>query len=84
MPLDYLKLDLEFIKDITKSKQQQSIVQSVIQLAHELHFKVVAEGVETNEQKQWLENNNCDIIQGYLYGKPLTVEEVDSLLGLAK
>lgn len=72
LPASTLKLDMEFIKDIPESKADMAVVDGMIVLAHNLGMKVVAEGVETQEQYDFLAKHQCDLIQGYLINKPLS------------
>ncbi|WP_313890947.1 EAL domain-containing protein [Psychrobacillus sp.] len=81
-PLNYLKIDSSFIKHIVSLKDKQAIVDSIILMAHRLHIKVVAEGVETKEQMKLLKEMGCDIIQGYYYSKPLPSTELLDFLEL--
>lgn len=71
MPVNVLKIDLSFIRDITKDPDDAAIVKAIIQVAHTLKLEVVAEGVETKEQLNLLQSLHCDKIQGYLVSKPL-------------
>lgn len=81
LPLDVLKIDRSFTRDITKDKKDVAIVKTIVALAHNLELKVVAEGVETDEQLETLKALGCDGIQGY-YFKPVAAEElVDKLRG---
>ena len=73
LPIDELKIDKSFIDDIDCNENDRDIVRSIITLGHNLHLKVVAEGVEKQTQLDFLKDNGCDIIQGYFYSKPLTV-----------
>lgn len=75
-PLNYLKIDGSFVKQITTLKDMQAIVDCIIMLAHRLHIKVVAEGVETKEQVKLLKEMDCDIIQGYYYSRPIPSKEL--------
>ena len=70
-PVDKLKIDKSFITDVPGSRDNNVIVAAIIGLAHALGLKVVAEGVETEAQMEFLQNANCDMIQGYLAGRPL-------------
>ena len=72
-PLNYLKIDRSFIQQITNLQDKQAIVEAIILMAHRLHIKVIAEGVETKDQAKLLKEMGCDIIQGYYYSKPLAV-----------
>jgi len=70
-PLDYLKIDQSFVRDLTEVSDAQAIVRSIIGLAHNLQMKVVAEGVETVAQRDYLAANDCDVLQGYLFARPV-------------
>lgn len=72
VPANVLKLDRTFISDIATNVRQQSVVEHIIALAKTLGFSLVAEGVETQAQAQWLAAQGCDKFQGYLYGRPMT------------
>ena len=74
--IDILKIDKFFIDRIGRRDvdQKELISPDIITMAHKLGLKVVAEGVETQLQKEFLMNHNCDIIQGYYYSKPLSEE----------
>jgi diguanylate cyclase (GGDEF)-like protein len=77
-PIDVLKIDKSFTQSIGLSEQNDAIVLAIINLAHELHFHVVAEGVETQSQRAFLAQHNCDTFQGYLFGRPVPAAEVHS------
>ena len=79
-PLDKLKLDQSFVRDMTQSSEALAIAQAIITLAHGLHLKVVAEGVETAEQLALLTRQGCDEMQGYFFSKPLPVAQCTELL----
>ncbi|TMH75890.1 MAG: EAL domain-containing protein [Betaproteobacteria bacterium] len=79
-PIDCIKIDRSFIKDIPTEADDMAITRGVIALGHSLRLKVVAEGVETVEQQDFLRSNDCDEMQGYLFSKPLPAEEVTALL----
>ena len=74
-PIDKLKVDQSFVRDISTSADDASIVQTIISMGHGLRLKVIAEGVETAEQLAFLKERGCDEIQGYYFSKPLTAEE---------
>jgi EAL domain-containing protein (putative c-di-GMP-specific phosphodiesterase class I) len=70
-PLDTLKIDTSFVKNLVMSTVDQSIVNAIISLAHNFNLKVVAEGVETREQLTFLRENGCDALQGFLVCPPV-------------
>jgi len=78
--VDYLKIDRSFIKGIGIVRDDEAIIKSILYLARELKMKVVAEGVETEKQRQFLIKHHCDVIQGFLYSKPIQAEELIPLL----
>jgi diguanylate cyclase (GGDEF)-like protein/PAS domain S-box-containing protein len=75
-PIDTVKIDKEFLREVTADDTAAAIVSYIINLAHTLQLKVVAEGVETEEQYTFLRHYACDMMQGYLFSKPLPVHEV--------
>jgi diguanylate cyclase (GGDEF)-like protein len=79
-PLDTLKIDQSFIRDMDHDADDCALVSAIIAMAHNLKLDVVAEGVEKVEQLQFLQRNHCDYVQGYLFGKPMPVEEFRQLL----
>ena len=79
-PLDALKVDRSFVQDIAGDSDDASITRAVITMAHHLKLKVVAEGVETEEQLALLVSHHCDSIQGYFYSRPLPAEGLAELL----
>jgi diguanylate cyclase (GGDEF)-like protein len=78
-PIDKLKIDRGFVKDLMTRKEDASIVRAIISLAHGLRLKVIAEGVETAEQLQFLQNLGCDQYQGYHFSPPLPALEFAKL-----
>ncbi|AGA85052.1 EAL domain-containing protein [Stutzerimonas stutzeri] len=70
-PIDVIKIDRSFIKDIPDNQDDMEITSAVIAMARKLHLKVVAEGIETAEQLKFLRHHRCDIGQGYLFDKPI-------------
>lgn len=77
--IDYLKIDKSFIDHIV-SLDEDILINSIILLAKELNLKVIAEGIEMEVQREYLKNKNCDIMQGYLFSKPITQDEVTNLI----
>ena len=78
--IDTLKIDKSFVNKIGKSKQSEMITKTIIEMAKSLNFAVCAEGVETHEQAYFLINQGCNMLQGFLYYKPLPLKElVDSI-----
>ena len=80
LPVDNIKIDKSFIDDLENSPQNLKIVQAIILMAHGLQLKVVAEGVETENQLSILRKEQCNIVQGYLLSRPLPVSEFEALL----
>jgi EAL domain-containing protein (putative c-di-GMP-specific phosphodiesterase class I) len=79
-PVDSLKIDRSFIRDVTSDPSGASVVTSVIDIAHNLGLTAVAEGVETREQLAFLTRSGCDMLQGYIFSKPLPAGEFTNLL----
>lgn len=80
LPVDTLKIDRSFIIDLGGSSESMTIVSTMISLAHSLNLKVVAEGVETEEQSKLLRLLRCDQMQGYLYSPPVPLERIEVML----
>jgi diguanylate cyclase (GGDEF)-like protein len=81
LPVNTLKIDRSFVHTMTRNPEDQSIVSSIISLAHALHLKVVAEGVETQEQRTSLRSLGCDQMQGFLFAPPVPIARIRDLLG---
>ncbi len=75
LPIDKIKIDRQFILDLEAGDNDTSIVSAIIQLGRSLKLGVIAEGVETKEQKDYLLANGCIEAQGYFYSKPLTTDD---------
>lgn len=80
MPIDNLKIDRSFIKNIHNSENDKAFVKTIVTMAHTLGMKVIAEGVELEEQFVFLMDMHCEIAQGYLFSKPLPADDIESLL----
>lgn len=80
LPIDKLKIDISFVRNITYEPKNQTIVKAIIALAKGLDMKVLAEGVENSEELEFLRMNNVDSIQGYYYYKPASLETIEALL----
>lgn len=80
MPIDRIKMDMNFVQSISKSSKDDAIVRIIIQLAQSLELKVIAEGVETEPQLDFLTKQACDEIQGYYYYKPMKASELTAIL----
>ncbi|UGQ48759.1 EAL domain-containing protein [Massilia endophytica] len=80
LPIDALKIDKSFVRNITTDPQEAAIARSIIALAHSLQLRVVAEGVETEHQLAYLRRHRCDSIQGYYYSRALPAPELELLM----
>jgi diguanylate cyclase (GGDEF)-like protein len=82
-PVDRLKIDRSFVRDIASDRDDAAISQSIIAMGHSLDLKVTAEGVETAEQLAFLKKASCDEAQGYYFSKPISAEEIPRLVARA-
>ena len=81
LPLDIIKLDAEFFRGVDDLERSNQIVGDTISLAKKLGMKIVAEGIETREQVDFLAKQNCDLIQGFYFSKPLPINEFEQRAG---
>jgi len=79
-PVNTLKIDRSFIRDIGKNEDDAAITSAIIAMAHSLRLTVVAEGVENLEQLTFLQGQQCEIIQGYFFSPPISVEDMTNML----
>ena len=79
-PIDRLKIDKMFIDGISTNEEDKIIVKTIISMSHNLGFKVIAEGVETKQQFDFLKTHGCDGIQGYYFSKPVSIEKIQEYL----
>jgi len=80
LPLNKLKIDQSFVRELPDDEEDSAITKSVIALAQSLNLNIIAEGVETKEQEEFLVNNGCDNIQGFFYSRPITADEMEKYL----
>jgi len=80
LPLDKLKIDKSFVKDLPHDDKARSVAQAIINLSHSMNMETLAEGIETHEQNQYLNEQNCKIGQGYLFAKPMPLAKLKTWL----
>ena len=80
LPIDKLKIDQAFIRDLPEDEEDSAITKAIIALATSLNLRVIAEGVETEEQRDFVVENGCENIQGYYYSRPLPSNELEDIL----
>ncbi|KQO01249.1 putative bifunctional diguanylate cyclase/phosphodiesterase [Paenibacillus sp. Leaf72] len=80
-PIDRLKIDRSFVRDIQQDPSDAEIVAAIIAMAHNLNIQVIAEGVETQEQIEFLRKHNCDEMQGYFWSAPVPSDNIEQMLG---
>ncbi len=80
LPLDQIKIDQSFVRDIATDPDDATIVRTIIGMANNLGLEVIAEGVETEPQRDFLKHNGCYLYQGYLFSKPVPIEEFQTLV----
>jgi EAL domain-containing protein (putative c-di-GMP-specific phosphodiesterase class I) len=80
LPVSKLKIDRAFVKNLDESFEDRAIAKTIIALGNGLLMKVLAEGVETQEQKMFLKSQGCNLMQGYLFSKPISAKEIETHL----
>jgi diguanylate cyclase (GGDEF)-like protein len=80
LPIDDVKIDQCFVRDLATDSNDAAIVGSIVAMTHELNLKVVAEGVETEEQLALLKDRQCDVVQGFLFSKPMPADAVEQII----
>jgi EAL domain-containing protein (putative c-di-GMP-specific phosphodiesterase class I) len=80
LPVDILKIDKTFIDSIESDSVKLKMVGNIVKMAHDMNYRVVAEGVEHMQQVSLLDNYRCDYIQGYIWGKPLQLNEMNAVM----
>ena len=80
LPINRLKIDRSFVWDIGENDNGETLTRTIIAMGHSLNLQITAEGIETDKQRKFLEDLNCNEAQGYLFSKPLPAEEVTKLL----
>lgn len=80
LPIDKIKIDRSFINDINKNSKVEAIISAIITLSQKMHLELVAEGVENTEQLDFLTEMGCNLIQGYIYSRPLPLDEIEEIL----
>lgn len=81
LPIDLLKIDQSFVRGVPKDADDAAIIRAIIAMAHSLDLRLIAEGIETSEQRAFLEREGCEEGQGYLFSKPVPAIEIERLLG---
>lgn len=82
LPLNQLKIDQSFVRDLVNDDNDKAIVRTIISMAHSLNLRVIAEGVETTEQHAYLKQEGCDHFQGYFFHKPVAIDEFKKALDI--
>jgi predicted signal transduction protein with EAL and GGDEF domain len=82
-PIDLLKIDGHFVKDLATDPEDQAIVSAIITMGHSMHLDLIAEGVKTQQQLDFLRINGCDLVQGYYLNRPLSAQRTAEVIGSA-
>ncbi|SJT70214.1 Bacteriophytochrome cph2 [Clostridioides difficile] len=80
LPIDALKIDRTFVVDLEKNSKNKCIIENIINLSHQLGIEVIAEGVESKQQVDYLKGISCDVVQGYYYSKPEKFEKIKNMI----
>ena len=80
LPIDVIKIDKSFVQKMMTNANTASLVKTIIEMGSNLNFGLIAEGIETEEQANFLMQNGCQLGQGFLYSPPVTKEEIEKLL----
>ena len=80
LPIDDVKIDQSFVRDVITDPNDAAIVGSIVAMTHDLNLKLVAEGVETEEQLAFLKDRRCDVVQGFLFSKPMPPDAVEKMI----
>jgi EAL domain-containing protein (putative c-di-GMP-specific phosphodiesterase class I) len=84
LPIDAIKIDRSFVQGLHERRDDAAICAAILAMAHELSLKVIAEGVELDEQVDFLRSHGCDFAQGFLIGRPMPAEELQRVFGDAR
>lgn len=80
LPIDHLKIDKQFVQNVRKDNFEDVVVKAIVEIAHSMALVIIAEGVETTEQFETLKACHCDLVQGYLFSKPVPHKEIEALM----
>ena len=80
LPIDRVKMDMQFVRNLNKSEKDKAITKGIVYIAHKLGLKLIAEGVETDSQFEFLDQLKCDEVQGYYFYRPLSPEDMEAVI----
>ncbi|BHH85200.1 GGDEF/EAL domain-containing response regulator [Desulforhopalus sp. 52FAK] len=80
LPVDELKIDRSFLKNVESNEESRAIIASIIYMAHSLNLSTVAEGIENNQQLDYIKTQHCDVYQGFYFSRPLPLDEITTLI----